>query len=85
VNSSNLTSNQSRRIRARLAPMITYVGKLVKRCRELEYWEDDPLLLDAVRAQQALNALDRECMRAALKHGDDKRALDMSERDISRA
>jgi hypothetical protein len=29
--------------------------------------------------------LDRECMRAALKHGDDKRALDMGERDVRRA
>jgi len=65
--------------------MIAYVGKLVKRCRELEFWEHDPLLCDAVQAQQALDALDRECVRAALKHGDDRRALDMSERDVRRA
>jgi hypothetical protein len=85
VDSSNLTSAQTRRICVAIEPMRKYLGTLIKRCRELQFMEDDPLLRAAVVASMRLDDLEREAMRAALKHGDEKRALDMSERDVRRA
>jgi hypothetical protein len=85
MDSSHLSSDQCRKLRKRLEPARTYLGKLIYRCRELQFYESDPLLSAALLAAMRLDDLDREAMRAALKHGADKAELDMSARDVRRA
>jgi hypothetical protein len=47
--------------------------------------EHDPLLSAALLALMRLDELDREAMRAALRHGDLKALDDIRERDVRRA
>jgi hypothetical protein len=85
VTSSRLTSEQSRKLRKSIEPTRRYLGRLVYRCRELQFSESDPLLSAALLALMQLDELDREAMRAALRHGDLKALDDMRDRDVRRA
>jgi hypothetical protein len=86
LDSSHLTSDQTRKLRKQIEPARRYLEKLIGRCRELEFYDSDPLLKAALLAAMRLDDLDREAMRAGLRpHGAEKIDLDMSARDVRRA
>ena len=57
MDSSRITPDQAARLCASLRGSLAFVGKLRRRMELLGFPPDDPLYLDAVRAQQALQDL----------------------------
>jgi hypothetical protein len=69
VRSSDLSHDQLLALRRRLERIDRFLGKLILRCRELEMYEDDPLLHAILMAKARIEDVQREAMRAGLRHG----------------
>ena len=69
MQSVHLTSEQARALRQRLESHQRFLGRLIHRLRELEVCEDDPVLRAANLAANAMDDLQRQVMRAGLRHG----------------
>ena len=85
MTSRDLYPDQLRRLRRKVERDAAYLQRLVRRMQELRFRSDDPLYHAAELARDALAQLERAAMVGAVRHGVDKSALDMSERDVRRA
>jgi hypothetical protein len=69
MTSDDLTADQASRLYEALFPHVNYLLRLKKRLEELRFAEDDPLLVAATKAYDAVCELRHEAHRRSVRMG----------------